>query len=238
MKAVASVLLVRLCGLITQPFTFRRVSICSCGWTLEQGIDHHSWRSLLYSVRSKSTEEKCQTVDENQLNTLRRVERGAAGAHRHSNKCEKFNSPCLSHSDCGGLRPPRGAPSYLLVPFSSLTGPNTQELLRGWSFLMPDLCPCAILVTSAQHPAILFKLPFHHFPPPLFSALSLLLNLIWMTRLTFFILSLCYTLFSGVSHGKQNEVDPCVYVSVVPPPYCGIEVALWGLGAGECGRRG
>lgn len=51
-----------------------------------------------------------------------------------------------------------------------------------------------------------------------------------MTRLTFFILLLCYIFFSSVGRGEQNEVDLCVYISVVPPPHCGIDVALWGLG--------
>lgn len=51
-----------------------------------------------------------------------------------------------------------------------------------------------------------------------------------MTCLTFFIPPLWYIFFSGVGHGEQNEVDLCVYISVVPPPYCGIDVALWGLG--------
>lgn len=47
--------------------------------------------------------------------------------------------------------------------------------------------------------------------------------------------------FSSVGHGEQNEVDLCVYISVVPPPYCGIDVALWGLGLKrhrEVDRRG
>ena len=59
-----------------------------------------------------------------------------------------------------------------------------------------------------------------------------------MTCLTFFIRPLCYTFFSGVGGGgKQSEVDLCVYISVVPPPYCGIDVALWGPGTEERHRK-
>lgn len=48
-----------------------------------------------------------------------------------------------------------------------------------------------------------------------------------MTRLTFLIPPLCPIFFSGVGRGEQSGVDLCVYISVEPPPYCGIDVALW-----------
>lgn len=129
------------------------------------------------------------------------------------------------------IKAQRGTPSYLLLPVASLTGPNIQEPFRGWPFLMLDLCPCCYfsdICTASCN-------PLYTVFPSLSSAVvffspSLLLNLIRMTCLTFFIPPLCCVFFPGVSRGEQDEVDPCVYISVVPPPYCGIDVALWGLG--------
>ncbi|TNN33470.1 hypothetical protein EYF80_056367 [Liparis tanakae] len=49
-----------------------------------------------------------------------------------------------------------------------------------------------------------------------------------MTCLTFFIAPLCRALFSAVGRREQSEVDPRINIGALPPPYCGIDVALWG----------
>ncbi|KAI4805607.1 hypothetical protein KUCAC02_010211 [Chaenocephalus aceratus] len=58
-----------------------------------------------------------------------------------------------------------------------------------------------------------------------------------MTYLTFFIPPLCRVLFPGVGLREQNELDLCVYIGAEPPPYWGIDVALWGPGTGEVKQR-
>lgn len=85
-------------------------------------------------------------------------------------------------------------------------------------------------MTSAQHPEIPFKLPFHPYPPLLF---FFSVSVIKSNRgdISPFSFPLCATVSSSASaKGEQGEVDLCVYISVVPPPYCGIDVALWCLG--------
>lgn len=88
---------------------------------LKGGLACHSWRPFCCSLCKKKKKKQvfqpglkvhkgrkmCQTVEERWLNTLWLTERAAAGSHRRTNNCEKFNSSCLSHSECGGLRPER-----------------------------------------------------------------------------------------------------------------------------------
>jgi len=106
--------------------------------------------------------------------------------------------------------------------------PTYRSLSEGGHSERLTYAHAAILVTSAQHPAILLKLSFPSSSSAVVS--SLLLNLIGMTCLTFFIPPLCCVFFSGVGRREQSEVDPRINIGVVPPPYCGIDVALWGLG--------
>lgn len=60
-----------------------------------------------------------------------------------------------------------------------------------------------------------------------------------MTRLTFLPTRLlCCIFFFGVGGGEQIGADLRIYISVVPPPHCGIDVALWGRGGEEVDEDG
>lgn len=95
-------------------------------------------------------------------------------------------------------------------------------------------------MTSAQHPAILFKLPFHPSPPLLFFfffSFSVIKSNRDDTSHLFHPSFVLHFLLWRRRRGEQSEVDLRVYISAVPPPYCGIDVALWGPGTEERHRK-
>lgn len=161
-----------------------------------------------------------------------------------NNNCEKLNSCCLSHSEERGSRPRRHTPATRCsAPLRSALGPDTQALFTGRPFAMPDLCPCCrrgdICAAPGGGGGILARNAFPSFS--CFPSVPVIKSNRGDTSHLFFPSSLQPFVPRFLPRrrrpGERIGADLRVYISVVPPPHCGIDVALWGQRSKAADRR-